>query len=275
MSDLWQLRVYEQNKRVCTADLTGPAELGRQTALEETLYTPRLAAGRHRVAIAPKDERSTSRQQILVEPRPDGSFLVTNIGGERPITLPDGSDLLPKDQRVVAAEGMLRLGQKAIRLSRSDNRKSSLQSLSDATMAPGKYSGGVGSLPALRARERGRREPEAVAAMAPRRRRRPAERGGVGRLLRQGRPRGRGPGPPGLGPGVAPPSRTSGSWRRITPRSGATAGSRTPPATTCSRRSARRRRRSGRCPTPASTPRRACSRSRRSSPRRSSTARAR
>ena len=149
MSDLWQLRVYEQSKRVCTADLSGPAELGRQTALEETLYTPRLAAGRHRVAIAPKDERSTSRQQILIEPRSDGAFLVTNTGGERPITLPDGTELAPKRQCVVAAEGMLRLGTKGIRLSRSDNRKSSLQSLSDMTVAPGRYAGGVGALPIL------------------------------------------------------------------------------------------------------------------------------
>ena len=149
MSDLWQLRVYEQSKRVCTADLSGPAELGRQTAIEETLYTPRLAAGRHRVAIAPKDERATSRQQILVEPQVGGGFLVTNLGGERPITLPDGSELAPKGRCAVAAEGLLRLGTKAIRLSRADSRKSSLQSLAEVTVAPGKYAVRTGLLHTL------------------------------------------------------------------------------------------------------------------------------
>ena len=148
MSDQWRLLVFDQGKPVCTAELTGPAELGRQTAVEETLYTPRAAGGRQRLAIALKDERSTSRQQILVEPRADGGFLVTNIGGERPITLPDGSDLAPKAQRVVEAETALRLGTKSMRLSRADGRKSSLQSLAEVTVAPGRYSGG-GSLPIL------------------------------------------------------------------------------------------------------------------------------
>lgn len=30
MSDFWRLRLYEEQKLVHTADLTGPAELGRQ-----------------------------------------------------------------------------------------------------------------------------------------------------------------------------------------------------------------------------------------------------
>ena len=90
MSDTWQLRVYEQNERICTADLTGPAELGRQTSIEEPLYVPRLTAGRHRVAIAPKDERAISRQQILIEPLPGGGFRVTRAQDRSP-----GRPILP------------------------------------------------------------------------------------------------------------------------------------------------------------------------------------
>ena len=145
MSDTWQLRIYEQNERVCLADLTGPAELGRQTTSEEPLYTPHLAGGQHRVAIAPKDERAISRQQILIEPLPGGSFRVTNLGGKRTISLPDGKDLPPNASCDIASEGLLRLGTKTIRPGRGESSKSSLQSLAEPTIAPGKRAVVAGS----------------------------------------------------------------------------------------------------------------------------------
>ena len=101
------------------------------------------------MAIAPKDERTTSRQQVLIEPQANGTFRVSNLAGERPIILQDGRELLPRVSCSVAAEGLIRLGTKTIRLSRTEMRQSSLQSLVEETMAPGRYNVGAHSISRL------------------------------------------------------------------------------------------------------------------------------
>src|SRR4051794_13164753 len=96
MNDEWQIRVYEQQRLVYTAHLSGPAELGRQSTAEEVLYSQHSVSGRRRVVIAHRDEKSVSRQHAFVEPIAEGGFRLTNLSAERPISLPDGMDLKPK-----------------------------------------------------------------------------------------------------------------------------------------------------------------------------------
>ena len=95
MSALWQIRVYERQRLVYTADLSGPAELGRQSAAEEAPYSHHPISGRWRVVIASKDEKSVSRQHALLEPLAEGGFRLTNLSNEQPVGLMGGNDLRP------------------------------------------------------------------------------------------------------------------------------------------------------------------------------------
>jgi adenylate cyclase len=135
--DLWQIQVYDKQQLVFSTDLTGPAELGRQSAPEETVYSQHASSGRQRVVIARKEEKTVSRQHALLEPQADGSFRLTNLSAERPILLPDGGELGPKDSCALVADAVLTLGQKTIRLEGRDSPSMSLQGLAEPTLAPG------------------------------------------------------------------------------------------------------------------------------------------
>jgi adenylate cyclase len=137
MSDRWQIRVYEQQKLVCTADLTGPAELGRQSAPDEALYSQHVSAGRQRVVIAHKDEKTVSRQHALLEPLAEGGFRLTNLSAERPIGLPDGKNLNPRASCSVAPDALLTLGKKTVRLQGTGSQRLPLQGLAEPTVPPG------------------------------------------------------------------------------------------------------------------------------------------
>jgi adenylate cyclase len=137
MSEPWQLRIYERQHLVHTADLTGPAELGRQSSADEALYSRhRLPAGQ-RVVIAPKDEKSVSRRQVLVEPLGEAGFRLTNLSDERTIGLPDGTDLGPKASCSILADSLLRVGKRSIRLQAAGRDPLPLHGLPEATVAPG------------------------------------------------------------------------------------------------------------------------------------------
>jgi hypothetical protein len=140
MTDPWQVRVYEQRQLVYTADLTGAAEIGRQNAIQEALYSHHPVADHQRVVIAHKDEKSVSRQHALIEPKGDGSFRITNLSTERLIGLPDGKELRSKASCSVAEDALLTLGQKTIRLQRLDSQPLPLQGLAEPTMPPGQSS---------------------------------------------------------------------------------------------------------------------------------------
>lgn len=137
MSDPWQIRIYEQQKLVCTADLSGPAALGRQSAAAEALYSHHLLSGRRHVVIAPKDEKSVSRQHALLEPLAEGGFRLTNLSAERSIGLPNGKDLKPHAGCAVAADTLLTFGKRTIRLQRTGSQPLPLQGLPESTAPPG------------------------------------------------------------------------------------------------------------------------------------------
>jgi adenylate cyclase len=138
MSDAWQLQVYDQQELVCTVELNGPAELGRESSPDESLYSHRALSGRRRVVIANKDETTVSRRHVLLEPLAEGGFRLTNLSAERRINLSDGSDVAPQASRVVATDVLLALGGKTIRLQKRDHQLFSLHSLAKPTVPPGK-----------------------------------------------------------------------------------------------------------------------------------------
>jgi adenylate cyclase len=141
MSDAWQVRVYDQQKPVCTAEPTGPVELGRQNSSEEALYSLQQIPGRQRLVVAHKEEKLISRRHALLEPQRDGTFLLTNLSDKRPIGLPDGKPpLQPNASCTVAADALLMLGQKAIRLQKSRGQALPLRRLAEPTLPPGQIS---------------------------------------------------------------------------------------------------------------------------------------
>ena len=141
MSDSWQLRLYEDRKLLYTAELTGPAELGRQSAPGEALYSQRPAPVGRRIVIALKDEKSIPRRCVLIEPLAEGGFRLTNLSAERPLGLPDdAADLKPNASGAVSANALLSLGKKTIRLQKTDGQRPPLRSLADATAPPGRSS---------------------------------------------------------------------------------------------------------------------------------------
>ncbi len=139
MSDSWQLRLYEDRKLLYTAELTGPAELGRQSAPDEALYSQRPAPVGRRIVIALKDEKSIPRRCVLIEPLAEGGFRLTNLSAERPLGLPDdATDLKPNASAAVSANALLALGKKTIRLQKTDGQRPPLRGLADATAPPGR-----------------------------------------------------------------------------------------------------------------------------------------
>src|SRR5260370_391387 len=99
MGASWTIRVYENQRLAYSADLTGAAEVGRQSTAEESLYSHRLVGGLCRVVVAGLEEDSVSRKHVLLEPLAEGGFRVTNRSRSQRILLPDNSRLQPGDSR--------------------------------------------------------------------------------------------------------------------------------------------------------------------------------
>ena len=72
MNDRWQLSVLEGDKLVYAAELTGPAEIGRQLSDAEKLLSHFRHEGRWRVVISPSKETTVSRKHLEVKPLTKG-----------------------------------------------------------------------------------------------------------------------------------------------------------------------------------------------------------
>jgi adenylate cyclase len=90
------VQVLDRNREVFRGDFRAAVELGRQNDAREELYRERLLeGGRQRVAVAPLDEDSVSRQQAVLEPLEGDRVRVTNASTKAPVRLSDGTELAP------------------------------------------------------------------------------------------------------------------------------------------------------------------------------------
>jgi adenylate cyclase len=147
MSDRWQLRA-EDAKSVYVAELTGPAEIGRQAYNDEKPpeHFQFKVRGREedkdkdgwRVVIAPREENTISRKHLGVKPLPDGRFQLSNLSTNQVIGLPNNQELPPGGSFKASLPVALRVGNKTVRLTPID--EGDLASLPMATMAPGALS---------------------------------------------------------------------------------------------------------------------------------------
>jgi adenylate cyclase len=135
MNDTWQLRVYD-DERAYVADLTGPAEIGRQQNREETAPAHFLIGETWRVVIAPIDDTAISRRHLSVKPMPDGRFQFTNTTSHQILRLAGGQEIGPGAAWTVSLPLMLQIGRYTLRF-QAVPRDLSIDRLPTPTMIPG------------------------------------------------------------------------------------------------------------------------------------------
>src|SRR5581483_10851570 len=120
MTDLLTIRVYEGDQLVCTTEVAGPVELGRQSTREEEVYAQKRPSNTSspRLVIAHLHEDTVSRKHVLIEPLSDGRLRLTNVSDIRPIRMPDGTALRPKASCEVPVPAVFTIGAKTIRIER-------------------------------------------------------------------------------------------------------------------------------------------------------------
>jgi adenylate cyclase len=144
MNNRWQLRVYESERLVFEADMTGTVEIGRQQTDDEKrpgddTFRPwhYQTGGIWRAVVASLKEITVSRRHLEVKPLANGRFLLTNISGTQVVNLP-GLELHSRNSMEVSLPVMARLGTKTIRLQTPE--ADDLSCLPTATIAPGSSS---------------------------------------------------------------------------------------------------------------------------------------
>src|SRR5437016_1979898 len=122
MNDAWQLRVYDSERLIHEADLSGAADIGRQANEDEkrpgdSAFRPwHYPAGNvTRVVIAPLKEATVSRKHVEVKPLADGRFQLTNKSAGQVVGLP-GRELKPGESAEVPVTAVVRLGNRTIRV---------------------------------------------------------------------------------------------------------------------------------------------------------------
>jgi adenylate cyclase len=137
MHERWQLRVTDGERLVYAVELTGPAEIGRQLNPDEALPSHTQKDGRWRVVIASLKENTVSRKHLEVLPLPEGRFMLFNRSAAQQIDgLPSGP-LMPGESCEVSQRAVVQLGGKTVRLQAPEEEPEALESLVQATVAPG------------------------------------------------------------------------------------------------------------------------------------------
>ncbi len=161
MTTTWQLRIYERQRLVSESEMDGPVELGRQSEGEEGPYAiKRSESGLWRVVIARLNENTVPRKHALAEPLPGGRARVTALSHRVAVQLQEGGPLDPGAAREVALPLLLVAGRTTVRIEEAGEAPVALESLAEATRAPGADAGA--GLNSLRLSAQGGVHPEAM-----------------------------------------------------------------------------------------------------------------
>ena len=148
MADPWLVTVYEKDLSLYSNTFTGAVELGRQTGGEQEPCFETALADRHRLVIARRDDHSVSRKHVMLQWCGDGCLRVDNLSSSLPVRLPDGVTLEPRTSCKVRLPAVIEIGGRSLHVRPTEAAQSSLQSLSEATLAPGASAGGLVKLSA-------------------------------------------------------------------------------------------------------------------------------
>jgi adenylate cyclase len=134
-----QVRVLDRQRLVFSQDFSGAVELGRQTDIQEELYTSRaLKDGTWRAIIARIEEDTLSRRHALLEPLEAGRLRLTNLSSKVSILLSDGSDFPAGSSRELELPLVFTIGRKTVRVQGPDRPEPTLRSLPGSVTPPGR-----------------------------------------------------------------------------------------------------------------------------------------
>jgi sigma-B regulation protein RsbU (phosphoserine phosphatase) len=137
VATVWQIRIYEQQQLVYTAECRGAVELGRQSEGEAAPYAMTSSSGHQRLILAGIDEGGVSRKHAWVKPTPDGQILLANLSKTRPIHFTNGAELGPGLSRNVTLPLSLHIGSRVVSIEPEDPTSAEFHSLAVPTMRPG------------------------------------------------------------------------------------------------------------------------------------------
>jgi adenylate cyclase len=133
-----QIRVFDNQQVVFTADVVGRVELGRQRDPQDTPNTARLSSsGETRIVVAHQKEDSVSRRHALLEPTSDRSGRLTNTSTTQMIIVAGEPPLRPQETREVSFPLLITLGRKVVRV---QSELVEMESLPEVTAPPGGHS---------------------------------------------------------------------------------------------------------------------------------------
>jgi adenylate cyclase len=139
---------------LCTLDVLGATEVGRQEYVSEELYKPRWLEGerRWRAVIANGREATVARHHALLEPLPDGRLRISNISTNARLYIEGVGEVGREEPRVVTVpvDGLeLTLGNRGVRVQRAGDSEPELVSLPQSTLAVAQLSTASGRVPAM------------------------------------------------------------------------------------------------------------------------------
>ena len=135
MADGWQLRIYEHQRLVHTADGTGTIELGRQAVGEPGPFGEVRDSSVRRLVIARLDEDTVSRKHVRIEQLAEGRVRVANLSTKLPVQVGGGSEVPPGASVEVALPAVLTVGRRTIRITPPEITPP-LLALPEATIPP-------------------------------------------------------------------------------------------------------------------------------------------
>ena len=114
MEHAFRVTIFEGIRLVFEREIVGSIELGRQRKDEAgPLSTQQIGDG-VRIVVAELTETSVSRQQVRIEARVDGHFLVRNLGTNSPIQLKPPRTLEPGQSWVCVGTTRIQLGTRLV-----------------------------------------------------------------------------------------------------------------------------------------------------------------
>jgi adenylate cyclase len=138
MDNLWQIHVYEDQRLVHAAEISGAVELGRQATSRETAGSQtEERPGYWRVVVGRREEQNISRKHVLVEPLADSRARVTNESTSQAVRFPDGAELAPQAACERPLPLVLALGNKTVEIQEVASVQGPLHSLAALTCPPG------------------------------------------------------------------------------------------------------------------------------------------
>ncbi len=145
MEHAFRITIFEGIRLVFEKEVVGAIELGRQRKEEAGPLSMQQVGDGVRIVVAELTETSVSRQQVRIEARVDGHFLVRNLGTNSPIQLKPPRTLEPGQSWVCVGTTRIQLGSRLVCVemvpiitSETEvTENSSVLSLQSATILPG------------------------------------------------------------------------------------------------------------------------------------------